>query len=70
MKLRRIHPLHQPAVGRQRLPPLLFVHDGYATAACWRAVAVVIPRSGHAPMLDAHWQAAAERIAAWIEQQG
>jgi len=35
MKLRRIHTLHQPAVGRQRLPPLLFVHGGYATAACW-----------------------------------
>jgi len=40
------------------------------TAARWRAEVAVIPRAGHTLMLDAHWQAAAERIAAWIERQG
>ena len=29
----------------------------------------VIPRAGHTLMLDAHWQAAAEAIAAWIRRQ-
>ncbi len=38
------------------------------TAARWRADVAVIPRAGHTLMLDAHWQAAAERIAGWIEQ--
>ena len=69
MKLRRIHPLHQPAVGRQRLPRLLFIPSGYATAARRRAEGVVIPRAGHTLLHDASWQTAAERIA-WIEQQG
>ncbi|MBK7953585.1 MAG: alpha/beta fold hydrolase [Candidatus Accumulibacter sp.] len=39
------------------------------TAARWQAEVAVIPRAGHTLMLDAHWQAAAERILAWIEQQ-
>lgn len=39
------------------------------TAARWRAETAVIPRAGHTLMLDAHWQAAAEAIAAWIRRQ-
>jgi pimeloyl-ACP methyl ester carboxylesterase len=39
------------------------------TAARWRADVAVIPRAGHTLMLDAHWQAAAERIADWLERQ-
>jgi pimeloyl-ACP methyl ester carboxylesterase len=39
------------------------------TAARWQAEVAVIPRAGHTLMLDAHWEAAAERIAAWIERQ-
>ncbi len=39
------------------------------TAARWRAEVAVIPGAGHTLMLDAHWEAAAERIVAWIEQQ-
>ncbi|MEF8724886.1 MAG: alpha/beta hydrolase [Candidatus Accumulibacter delftensis] len=35
MTLRRIHTLHRPAAGRTLLPPLIFVHGGYATARCW-----------------------------------
>lgn len=35
MTLRRIHTLHRPAAGRTLLPPLVFVHGGYATARCW-----------------------------------
>lgn len=38
------------------------------TAARWRGEVAVIPRAGHTLMLDAHWQAAAERIASWIER--
>ena len=38
-------------------------------AAHWQAEVAVIPRAGHTLMLDAHWEAAAERIAAWIERQ-
>ncbi|MEF8702512.1 MAG: alpha/beta hydrolase [Candidatus Accumulibacter sp. UW26] len=37
MRHRRIHTLHRPATGDPRSPPLLFVHGGYATAACWDA---------------------------------
>jgi len=39
------------------------------TATRWQAEVAVIPRAGHTLMLDAHWQAAAERIAEWIERQ-
>jgi pimeloyl-ACP methyl ester carboxylesterase len=39
------------------------------TAARWQAEVAVIPAAGHTLMLDAHWQAAAERIAGWIERQ-
>jgi pimeloyl-ACP methyl ester carboxylesterase len=39
------------------------------TAARWQAEVAVIPRAGHTLMLDAHWENAAQRIAAWIEQQ-
>jgi pimeloyl-ACP methyl ester carboxylesterase len=35
MTLRRIHTLHRPAAGRTLLPPLVFVHGGYATVRCW-----------------------------------
>ena len=37
MKLRRIHTIHRAAASPKRFPPLLFVHGGYATAACWDA---------------------------------
>ena len=39
------------------------------TAVRWQAEVAVVPRAGHTLMLDAHWEAAAERIAAWIERQ-
>lgn len=39
------------------------------TATRWQAEVAVIPRAGHTLMLDAHWQAAAETIADWIEQR-
>lgn len=35
MKPRRLHILHRPAARAARYPPLLFVHGGYVTAACW-----------------------------------
>lgn len=46
-------------------PPQLL---GY-TAALWKAEIAVIARAGHTMMLDVHWQAAAERIARWLERQ-
>ncbi len=39
------------------------------TAARWSGEVAVIPRAGHTIMLDVHWEAAAERICAWLEQQ-
>ena len=39
------------------------------TAARWKADVAVVPKAGHTIMLDAHWEAAAERIARWLEQQ-
>ena len=39
------------------------------TASRWRAEVQVIPAAGHTLMLDAHWQAAAEKIADWIDRQ-
>ena len=39
------------------------------TAARWRAEEAVIPRAGHTLMLDAHWQAAADSIADWIDRK-
>lgn len=39
------------------------------TAARWRGEIAVVPRAGHTLMLDAHWEAAAERIAQWIESR-
>ena len=38
------------------------------TSSRWQAQEAVIPAAGHTLMLDAHWQAAAAKIAAWIEQ--
>lgn len=36
MKSRQLHVLHRPAsVARSAAPPLLFVHGGYVSAACW-----------------------------------
>lgn len=46
-------------------PPALL---GFS-AARWQAEVAVIPQAGHTLMLDAHWQAAAARIADWIERQ-
>jgi pimeloyl-ACP methyl ester carboxylesterase len=37
------------------------------TASRWQADAAIIPGAGHTLMLDAHWQAAAAKIADWIE---
>lgn len=37
MTSRRIHTLHRPASSQTHLPPLIFVHGGYATARCWDA---------------------------------
>ena len=37
------------------------------TASRWQADAAVIAGAGHTLMLDAHWQAAAAKIADWIE---
>lgn len=37
MTPRHIHTLFRPAIGRKRSSRLLFVHGGYATAACWDA---------------------------------
>ncbi len=37
------------------------------TAARWQAEVAVIPGAGHTLMLDAHWQAAAERVAQWLD---
>lgn len=39
------------------------------TAARWGAEVAVIARAGHTLMLDAHWQAAADRIVGWLERQ-
>lgn len=39
------------------------------TASRWQADLAVIPRAGHTLMLDAHWRAAAERIAEWLQQR-
>lgn len=39
------------------------------SAARWQGEAAIIPRAGHTLMLDAHWQAAAETIAAWLARQ-
>lgn len=39
------------------------------TASRWQADQLIIPGAGHTLMLDAHWQAAATKIADWIEQQ-
>lgn len=39
------------------------------SASGWQAEVAIIPRAGHTLMLDAHWQAAAEQIAGWIERQ-
>ena len=39
------------------------------TAARWQAEEAVIPRAGHTLMLDAHWQAAADTIADWLDRQ-
>ena len=39
------------------------------TASRWRAEVQVIPAAGHTLMLDAHWQAAAEKLADWIDRQ-
>jgi pimeloyl-ACP methyl ester carboxylesterase len=38
------------------------------TSSRWQAQEAVIPAAGHTLMLDAHWQAGAATIAAWIEQ--
>jgi len=38
------------------------------TAARWHADVAVIPRAGHTLMLDAHWLAAAERMAEWLDR--
>ncbi|MCM8594806.1 alpha/beta hydrolase [Accumulibacter sp.] len=35
MSARRIHVRRREAVGSTRLPPLVFVHGGYASSACW-----------------------------------
>lgn len=62
---------------RQKLPVLVvggqadavFPPDLLAyTAARWQAEVAVIPRAGHTLMLDAHWQAAAERLAEWLDR--
>lgn len=38
MKSRHLNILHRPAsLADSKAPPLLFVHGGYATAACWEA---------------------------------
>lgn len=39
------------------------------TASRWQAEVAVVPGAGHTLMLDAHWQAAAEKIADWIKRQ-
>jgi pimeloyl-ACP methyl ester carboxylesterase len=39
------------------------------TAARWQAEQAVIPRAGHTLMLDAHWPAAADTIADWLDRQ-
>lgn len=39
------------------------------TAARWKAEVAVVPRAGHTIMLDAHWEAAAEHIARWVERR-
>ena len=39
------------------------------TAARWNARQIEIPRAGHTIMLDVHWEAAAEHVARWLEQQ-
>ncbi|HQC80659.1 MAG TPA: alpha/beta hydrolase [Accumulibacter sp.] len=39
------------------------------SAARWQAEVAVVPRAGHTLMLDAHWQAAAERTAEWLERR-
>ena len=63
---------------RPRLPVLVVGGEGDAvfppdllgfTAARWQAEVAVIPRAGHTLMLDAHWQAAAGRIADWLARQ-
>ncbi|HQO29280.1 MAG TPA: alpha/beta fold hydrolase, partial [Accumulibacter sp.] len=36
MKSRQLHVLHRPARAvRPAAPPLLFVHGGYVSSACW-----------------------------------
>lgn len=69
-----------PQTARMHRPPMLVLgaeHDALIpvsqvelTAQTYGVTAEIFPNFGHGMMLETHWQAPAERIAEWLDEQG